>query len=295
MGMLYRGHAAAHDAWVIERWHAHPMGSAVRRFGDGESALQFLRGFRVSDLRGLAARLLESDSLQRCTDADLQRQLAAWLVAGRIEAMPAFGDAQAAMQSEPDEDEKLLRRLRTTGHSFHFGAERYRIVDARRWAALRGSDDECWQVLPHDEAQALLEPLTHWQALSVDERQALVAVQQRVPEGWRPQQPQPGLLVLRIVPVVTLYRSADAGEAAATPSQLAGRQTEEEVHWVQIELIDAEDQPVPGEAYRIELPGGEVREGRLDKDGRAYLGGLKQGGLCKVCFPDIDTQEWRAA
>jgi len=295
MELLYRGHAAANDAWLIERWHAHPLGSAVRRFGDADAALQFLRGFRLSDLRGLALRLLEADALLRCTDADLQRQLAAWLVAGRLQAVPAFGASNASMQAEPDADEKLLRRLRTTGHSFPFGGERYRIVDARRWAALRGSDDECWQVLPYAEAQALLAPLTEWPALSVDERQALVEVRQRVPEGWRPQQPQPGLLLLRIVPVVSLFRSVDDGEAAATPSQLAGRQTEEDLHWVQIELIDAEDQPVPGETYRIELPGGEVREGKLDKEGRAYIGGLQQGGTCKVCFPDIDTQEWRAA
>lgn len=81
-----------------------------------------------------------------------------------------------------------------------------------------------------------------------------------------------------------------------TPSQLAGAAGEQEpLHWIQIELVDADDQPVPGEAYEIELPDGERRTGTLDERGLAYVGDIKTAGSCKVCFPSIDAKEWRAA
>ena len=83
---------------------------------------------------------------------------------------------------------------------------------------------------------------------------------------------------------------------AFTPSQLAGRRKEEEVlHWITIELIDADDQPVPGEPYTVQLPDGDIRKGRLDSDGRAHIGGIKVAGQCQVCFPEIDAKEWHAA
>lgn len=83
---------------------------------------------------------------------------------------------------------------------------------------------------------------------------------------------------------------------AFTPSQLAGRRREEEVlHWITIELIDADDRPVPGEPYTLQLPDGEIRKGRLDSDGRAHVGGIKLAGQCQVCFPEIDAKEWRSA
>lgn len=293
MVLLYRGHAAANDGWLIERWHVAAT-AAPQRFIDQQAAARWLRGFRIEDLRRVALEQLDALALQRSTNASLSEQLGAMIVAGQLRVAPAFGQQGHRGPGETSADERLLRRLRTTSHSFHFRNERYRVVEALQWAGLRGSDDECWQVLPQQESQALLTALTRWTALSVDEQQALGEAVDRVPEAWRPQRPVPGMLLLRIVPVVTLFKSVDDGRAA-TPSQLAGRSTEEELHWVQIELIDAEDQPVPGELYRIELPGGELREGRLDTEGRAYIGGLKQGGTCKVCFPDIDSKEWRAA
>ncbi|CAN5185096.1 hypothetical protein BH09PSE6_BH09PSE6_31950 [soil metagenome] len=63
-------------------------------------------------------------------------------------------------------------------------------------------------------------------------------------------------------------------------------------HWVEIFLTDNDDQPVPGEAYRVELPNGDVRTGSLDRDGRAYIANIEQAGACKVTFPAIDANEW---
>ncbi len=62
--------------------------------------------------------------------------------------------------------------------------------------------------------------------------------------------------------------------------------------WIEIEMVDEEDQPVPGERYRITLPDGEsVAEGTLDGKGFARVVGIEPGS-CKVTFPDLDKGAW---
>lgn len=64
--------------------------------------------------------------------------------------------------------------------------------------------------------------------------------------------------------------------------------------WIEIVLVDEEDQPVPGERYRIELPNGQKREGTLDSDGFARVEGIERGN-CKVTFPELDQEAWKKA
>lgn len=64
--------------------------------------------------------------------------------------------------------------------------------------------------------------------------------------------------------------------------------------FVAFELVDMEGQPVPGEAYRVTLPNGEVIEGVLDADGRVRLG-LVLPGDCQFTFPNLDSEAWEAA
>jgi hypothetical protein len=61
--------------------------------------------------------------------------------------------------------------------------------------------------------------------------------------------------------------------------------------WIEIELVDEEGQPVPGEAYRVELADSSVMEGSLDLRGKARFDGIKQGN-CKVTFPNLDKEAW---
>jgi hypothetical protein len=66
------------------------------------------------------------------------------------------------------------------------------------------------------------------------------------------------------------------------------------VDWIEIALVDRRGEPVAGEAYRVLLPDGAVREGRLDADGRARLTDIEPGA-CEVTFPNLDAAEWRRA
>jgi type VI secretion system secreted protein VgrG len=70
---------------------------------------------------------------------------------------------------------------------------------------------------------------------------------------------------------------------------------EEEKSWIEIELVDEEDTPVPGEYYEITLPDGEtVASGTLDDKGFARVDGIDPG-TCKITFPELDKEAWEPA
>lgn len=66
---------------------------------------------------------------------------------------------------------------------------------------------------------------------------------------------------------------------------------EEEKSWIEIELVDEEDNPVPGERYQVTLPDGSVAEGSLDEKGFVHIGGIDPG-TCQVTFPNLDKDAW---
>jgi type VI secretion system secreted protein VgrG len=64
--------------------------------------------------------------------------------------------------------------------------------------------------------------------------------------------------------------------------------------WIEIEMVDEEDQPVSGEAYRITLADGSVAEGTLDEKGIARLDDIEPG-TCKITFANLDAEAWQRA
>lgn len=62
--------------------------------------------------------------------------------------------------------------------------------------------------------------------------------------------------------------------------------------WIEVVLLDSDDKPVPNAAYRITLPSGEKRFGRLDEKGFVRIDGIEEAGTCDVEFPEIDGREW---
>jgi len=69
---------------------------------------------------------------------------------------------------------------------------------------------------------------------------------------------------------------------------------DEELSWIEIELIDENDDPIPGERYEIELPDGSKATGSLDNNGFARVEGFEPGS-CKVTFPNLDQEAWEKA
>jgi len=64
--------------------------------------------------------------------------------------------------------------------------------------------------------------------------------------------------------------------------------------WVAIELKDNQGNPVPNEAYEIELPDGTKLQGALDEQGQAGVGDIDPGN-CRIRFPDLDAKAWKPA
>lgn len=83
-----------------------------------------------------------------------------------------------------------------------------------------------------------------------------------------------------------LARGEAEDEADEAPEQAS---LLEEKTWIEIELTDMEGNPMPGERYWIKLPDDTVREGALDRLGRAYFGGLDPGE-CEIRWPDLDDE-----
>ena len=61
--------------------------------------------------------------------------------------------------------------------------------------------------------------------------------------------------------------------------------------WIEIRLVGENDKPVPDVAYRIWLPDGQTRNGKLDGDGSARVDDIDPG-TCMVTFPDLDMEAW---
>ena len=99
-------------------------------------------------------------------------------------------------------------------------------------------------------------------------------------------------------PPVDPVAAADASPGKDVSSQEkrhkepTDEEEEKKKSWIEIELVDEEDNPVPGERYKVTLPDGKtVAEGTLDEMGYAKISGIDPG-TCKITFPKLDKDAW---
>lgn len=85
-----------------------------------------------------------------------------------------------------------------------------------------------------------------------------------------------------------------AGALAAEQDEPAPPPPRREVdeHWIAIELVGEDDEPVPGARYEITLPDGKLIRGRLDAQGRAEVSGIEQPGMAQISFVELDQDAW---
>ena len=84
---------------------------------------------------------------------------------------------------------------------------------------------------------------------------------------------------------LTAKKKPPAASAKAEPTP--------DTTWLELKLVDAQGQAVPGQRYKVVTASGEQFEGTLDGRGQARLTGIPHGSN-KVSFPDY-APEWRRA
>lgn len=69
---------------------------------------------------------------------------------------------------------------------------------------------------------------------------------------------------------------------------------DEKVSWIELEMVDEQDEPVSGVKYQVKLPDGSEATGTLDNEGFARIDGIEPG-QCEVTFPELDKDAWEKA
>lgn len=64
--------------------------------------------------------------------------------------------------------------------------------------------------------------------------------------------------------------------------------------WIEIVMVDEDNNAVPGMHYQITLPDNSVADGTLDDKGFARVDGIDPGN-CQITFPDLDKDAWEKA
>ena len=287
-GTLYHRTDPESDPWMVGKWYDCSDADEVLAFDDRDSVATWLRRGESDEIRRIAHRYGDGAPLSRVADLEVLTHLADLIASGGLRVW-RHGEGGEAGPSRSGAGAAIVRRLRVTAREFVFEGERLRIIRAGQWPSLRPRHDRRYHALLRDVAQARLKKLAKWSAVSPDES---LALEEAVPLVAEPRHApiSDGILLIQIV--VRPSVSARQREPAVTPSQLA-REVGQQLTWIQIELVDAAGRPVPNEPYKVELPDGGIRQGNLDPAGRAYIGDIKPG-QCRVSFPDIDANEWRA-
>ena len=116
-----------------------------------------------------------------------------------------------------------------------------------------------------------------------------------------PKSVSPGNVVKPAAPLVPEDATDDKpgatsvlGQDQDTPFTPAEGTEEEPKVWIEIELVDEEDNPVPGEKYKCTMKDGTVDTGTLDNKGFKRIEGMDPGE-CQITFPNLDKEAWEKA
>lgn len=83
-----------------------------------------------------------------------------------------------------------------------------------------------------------------------------------------------------------------AGSVPGKPRESSA--SEKKVYWIEIELVDDDGVPCPGELYEVIEPNGEKQRGRLNSKGLARVQ-VSDPGVCQISFPELDMAVWERA
>lgn len=106
-------------------------------------------------------------------------------------------------------------------------------------------------------------------------------------------------LIEHVVPPISGRKAPPAPPPEPVPNAVprqdnpTGVPVVEKDHWIVVELLGENGEPIPGELCRITLPDGDIIERHTDSRGRVEEYGITAGD-CIVEFPELDQDAWEA-
>jgi len=134
---------------------------------------------------------------------------------------------------------------------------------------------------------SLVSPLSPTDPTEADDADPGAAAEMRSGSAATPA----NLSLLAVAPAAMQARRQSAASDAPTHDPNSP-ENQDKKHWIEIQLLDEDGNPVPGEPYKITLPDGStVADGTLDDKGHARVSNI-DSGTCQVTFPNLDKEAW---
>ncbi len=178
--------------------------------------------------------------------------------------------------------------MRSEWLSLYAGAREYRVLFGRRSSA------EGVTYVPEWDAQRLVQG---WLAAEPEAARLRRALQELAFVGGAEAMHSLVERGLLHVAYVELPRRQSAEMPAAQPQEAKPAEaepTQREEHYIQIQVVDDDGQPVHGVAYELKLPDRRVRRGVTGGNGVIYYADLDPGS-CELTFPELDQGTWEQA
>ena len=233
----------------------------------------------VSEARLSEAPLSEANDLEVVAMVRTAIETHALIALRKSDKTEKAGDATA-------EQRRLVGQIdKQTRGGLNFSGRSYRLVADVDLAVVPGRSS--YDVVGRDEARQVLHSLVKESSTPGELATLLRQARAKLTADWRPPFNPDGLILLRRIIVRAATITSD--EPAITPSQL--KQKLEPSGVIEIELVDEQGKPVPGEAWELLLPDGSKHSGQLDNTGYVKLTSIPDG-TCQVRFPRLDGDAW---
>lgn len=107
---------------------------------------------------------------------------------------------------------------------------------------------------------------------------------------------RPGVVLLRRPPrthgpLLVDLEAGDLVEPEPEPDSAAALRGDA---WIEVQVVDGDDEPCANVDFEIELSDGRVRQGRTNEHGVLRYEEIVEG-LCTIRLLDLDESEWRVA
>ena len=91
--------------------------------------------------------------------------------------------------------------------------------------------------------------------------------------------------------MLTVRDSQMSALGDSNPNQAVVQPCADDSHWIEFQLVDQDNNPVPGEPYKVRMPDQSIFKGTLDNDGKVKFDNII-AGQATICFTGLDEKEW---